>query len=209
MITIYHLNTSRSERVIWLMEELGLEYKLEKFQREPGMEAPASLRAIHPLGKAPVIRDGDTVMIESGAIVEYIIQRHGGGGLAVPVASADYPRYLQWLHFAEGSAMTQFLVHLFLGGFVPGVDQTSPWVARTKERSTGMLKYIDSELGARPYFAGQEFTAADLMMMFPFFIAKNFLQLDFAPYANIAAYLQRIEKRPAYQKAMAIANPPA
>jgi glutathione S-transferase len=209
MITIYHLNTSRSERVIWLMEELGLEYKLEKFQREPGMEAPASLRAIHPLGKAPVIRDGDTVMIESGAIVEYIIQRHGGGRLAVPVASADYPRYLQWLHFAEGSAMTQFLVHLFLGGFVPGVDQTSPWVARTKERSTGMLKYIDSELGARPYFAGQEFTAADLMMMFPFFIAKNFLQLDFAPYANIAAYLQRIEKRPAYQKAMAIANPPA
>jgi glutathione S-transferase len=209
MITIYHLNMSRSERIIWLMEELGLEYKVEKFQREPGMEAPSSLRAIHPLGKAPVIRDGDTVLIESGAIVEYIIQRHAGGKLAVPVNSPDYARYLQWMHFAEGSAMTQLLLHLFLGGFVPGVDQTSPWVARTKERTTGLLQYLDSELGARPYFAGQAFTAADLMMMFPFFIAKNFLQLDLSPYKNIGSYLERIEKRPAYQKAMAIANTPA
>jgi glutathione S-transferase len=201
MITIYHLNTSRSERIIWLMEELGLEYNLEKFQREPGMEAPASLRAIHPLGKAPVIRDG--------AIVEYIIQRHAGGKLAVPVNSPDYARYLQWMHFAEGSAMTQFLLHLFLGGFVPGVDQTLPWVERTKERTTGLLQYLDSELSTRPYFAGQAFTAADLMMMFPFFIAKNFLQLDLSPYKNIGSYLERIEKRPAYKKAMAIANPPA
>ena len=209
MITIYHLNMSRSERIIWLMEELGLEYKLEKFQREPGMEAPASLRAIHPLGKAPVIRDGDTVLIESGAIVEYIIARHGGGKFAVPVNSPDYARYLQWMHFAEGSAMTQFLLHLFLGGFVPGVDQTSPWVVRTKERTTGLLRYLDSELSARPYFAGAAFTAADLMMMFPFFIAKNFLQLDLSPYKHIASYLERIEQRPAYKKAMAIANPPA
>lgn len=209
MITIYHLNMSRSERIIWLMEELGLEYKLEKFQREPGMEAPASLRAIHPLGKAPVIRDGDMVLIESGAIVEYIINRYGNGKLGVAVSSPDYARYLQWMHFAEGSAMTQFLLSLFLGGMIPGIDQTSPWVARTKERTTGMLKFLDGELGARPYFAGQEFTAADLMMMFPFFIAKNFLQLDLSPYPNITSYLDRIAKRPAYQKAMTIANPPA
>jgi glutathione S-transferase len=209
MITIYHLNLSRSERIIWLMEELGFEYKLEKFQREPGMEAPASLRAIHPLGKAPVVRDGDTLLIESGAIVEYIINKYAKGKLGVPVDSPDYARYLQWLHFAEGSAMTQFLLQLFLGGFIPGVDQGSPWVARTRERTTGMLKFLDSELSTRPYFAGTEFTAADLMMMFPFFIAKNFLQLDLSPYANVTSYLQRIEKRPAYQKAMAIANPPA
>lgn len=173
------------------------------------MEAPESLRAIHPLGKAPVIRDGDMVLIESGAIVEYIINRHGNGKLGVAVSSPDYARYLLWMHFAEGSAMTQFLVSLFLGGMIPGIDQASPWVARTKERTTGMLKFLDSELGARPYFAGQEFTAADLMMMFPFFIAKNFLQLDFSPYPNITSYLDRIAKRPAYQKAMAIANPPA
>jgi glutathione S-transferase len=173
------------------------------------MEAPASLRAIHPLGKAPVIRDGDTVLIESGVIVEYIIQRHAGGKLSVPVNSPDYARYLQWMHFAEGSAMTQFLLHLFLGGFVPGVDQTSPSVARTKERTTGLLQYLDSELGTRPYFAGQAFTSADLMMMFPFFIAKNFLQLDLSPYKNIGSYLERIERRSAYRKAMAIANPAA
>jgi glutathione S-transferase len=209
MITIYHLNMSRSERIIWLMEELGLEYKLEKFQREPSMEAPASLRAIHPLGKAPVIRDGDAVLIESGAIVEYIIQRHGGGKLAVPVNSPDYARYLQWMHFAEGSAMAQFLLHLFLGGFVPGVDQSAAWVVLTKQRTTNLLKYVDSELGVRPYFAGQAFTAADLMMMFPFFIARNFMQLDLTPYPNIVNYLKRIEARPAYQKAMALANPPA
>jgi glutathione S-transferase len=209
MITIYHLNLSRSERIIWLMEELDLEYKLEKFQREPGMEAPTSLRAIHPLGKAPVIRDGDSVLIESGAIVEYIINRYGKGRLGVAVGSPDYARYLQWMHFAEGSAMTQFLLQLFLGGFIPGVDQTSPWVTRTKERTGGMLQFLDSELSARPYFVGQEFTAADLMMMFPFFIAQNFLQLDLSPYTNITRYLDRIVKRPAYQKAMAIANPPA
>ena len=209
MITIYHLNMSRSERIIWLMEELGLAYKLEKFQREPGMEAPASLQAIHPLGKAPVIRDGDMVLIESGAIVEYIVNRHGGGKLGVPVGSPDYARYLQWMHFAEGSAMTQFLLSLFLGGMIPGIDQTSPWVARTKARTTGMLKFLDGELSARPYFASQEFTAADLMMMFPFFIAKNVLQLDFSPYPHITGYLDRIARRPAYQKAMAIANPPA
>ncbi len=210
MITIYHLNMSRSERIIWLMEELGLPYQLEKFQREPGMEAPQSLRAIHPLGKAPVIRDGDTVLVESGAIVEYIINRHGGGRLAVPADSADYARYIQWMHFAEGSAMMQFLNHLFLSGrFVPGVDQSSPWVARVSGRSIELLKYIDSELVSHPYFAGDNFTAADIMMVFAFGAAKNFLQIDMTPFPNINRYLERIAKRPAYQKAMAIANPPA
>lgn len=210
MITIYHLNMSRSERIIWLMEELGLPYQLEKFQREPGMEAPQSLRAIHPLGKAPVIRDGDTVMVESGAIIEYIINRHGGGRLGVPIDSADYARYVQWMHFAEGSAMMQFLNHLFLSGrFVPGIDQSSPWVARINGRSIELLKYIDSELVSHPYFAGDNFTAADIMMVFAFGAAKNFLQIDMTPFPNINRYLERIAKRPAYQKAMAIANPPA
>jgi len=120
-----------------------------------------------------VIRDGDIVLIESGAIVEYIIQRYAGGKLAIPVESPDYARYLQWMHFAEGSAMTQLLLHMFLGGFIPGVDQASPWVARTKERTTGLLQYLDSELSARPYFAGQDFTAADLMMMFPLFLRRT------------------------------------
>jgi glutathione S-transferase len=209
MITIYHLSTSRSERVVWLMEELGLQYKLERFQREPNMLAPAALVAIHPLGKAPTIRDGDTILVESGAILEYIIHRYADGRLAVPVSSPDYPRYLQWMHFAEGSAMTQLLLHLFLGGMMPGVDQSSPMVAMLKGRTATMLRYIDDELRARPYFAGQSFTAADIMMVYPFGMVTGFLQTDMSQYPNTKAYLERIGQRPAYQKAMAIANPPA
>jgi len=208
VITIYHLNMSRSERIIWLMEELGLQYKLERFQREPTMLAPASLRAIHPLGKAPIIRDGDTVLIESGAIIEYIIHRHGGSRLAVPVASPEYARYLQWMHFAEGSAMTQFLLQMFLGGRMPGVDQSSMIVALTKQRTEALLQFLDSELASRHYFVGENFTAADIMMVFPFGMMKNFVQIDLAPYANINRYMERIMMRPAYQKAMAIVNPP-
>ncbi len=209
MITIYHLATSRSERVIWLMEELGLQYNLERFAREPNMMAPPALREIHPLGKSPTIRDGDTVLVESGAILEYIIHRHGQGRLAVPVSSPDYPRYLQWMHFAEGSAMTQLLLNLFLGGIIPGVDQSSPMVAMMKERTTSMLRYIDDELRVRPYFAGESFTAADIMMTYPYGIVTGFLKPDMAQYPNTKAYLDRIGERPAYRKAMAIANPPA
>lgn len=207
MITIYHLANSRSERVIWLMEELGLQYNLERFAREPSMLAPAALRAIHPLGKSPTIRDGDTILVESGAILEYIIHRHGQGRLAVPVSSADYPRYLQWMHFAEGSAMTQLLLHLFLGGMLPGVDQSLPIVATMKERTASMLRYIDDELRARPYFAGASFTAADIMMVYPYAMVTGFLKTDMSQFPNTKAYLDRIGERPAYRKAMAIANP--
>lgn len=209
MITIYHLATSRSERVIWLMEELGLQYNLERFAREPNMMAPPALREIHPLGKSPTIRDGDTVLVESGAILEYIIHRHGQGRLAVPVNSTDYPRYVQWMHFAEGSAMTQLLLHLFLGGMIPGVDQSSPMVAMMKDRTTMMLRYIDDELRARPWFAGESFTAADIMMVYPYGLVTGFLKPDMNQYPNTKAYLDRMGQRPAYKKAMAIANPPA
>jgi glutathione S-transferase len=209
MITIYHLSTSRSERVIWLMEELGLQYKLERFAREANMLAPAALRAVHPMGKSPTIRDGDLVLIESGAILEYIIHRHAGGRLAVPVSSPDYPRYLQWMHFAEGSAMTQLLLHLFLGGMIPGVDQSSPMVAMMKDRTAAMLRFIAEELRARPYFAGDSFTAADIMMTYALGMASGFVITDKSQYPGINAYLDRIGERPAYRKAMSIANPQA
>jgi glutathione S-transferase len=209
MITIYHLANSRSERVIWLMEELGLQYNLERFAREPSMLAPPALRAIHPLGKSPTIRDGDTVLVESGAILEYIIHRHGQGRLAVPVSSPDYPRYLQWMHFAEGSAMTQLVLHLFLGGMLPGVDQSLPMVATMKERTSAMLRYIDDELRTRPYFAGGAFTAADIMMVYPYGMVTGYLKTDMSLYPNTKVYLDRIGERPAYRKAMAIANPTA
>ncbi len=206
MITVYHVHMSRSERVLWLLEELGLPYHLERHRRSSDFE-PIALQHIHPLGKSPIMRDGDTVLIESGAILEYIIHRHGGGRLAVPPSSPDYARYLQWLHFGEGSAMSQFVLHLLLG-FIPGVDPANPMVGMLKERTFTNLRYIDGELAKTAWFAGVEFSAADIMMAYTFGMAAKLLQIDFTAFPHIAAYRQRIEARPAYQKAMAIANAP-
>jgi glutathione S-transferase len=205
MITIYHLDTSRSERIVWLMEELGLEYKLELFQRNDNGSAPDALREIHALGKAPVIRDADTVLAESGAIVDYIVHRYAGDRLAVAPAAAEYARYIYWFHFAEGSLMSLLILALVLGR-VPEAH-ASPVRTRVLERVKQTLTFIDSELAQATYFAGAAFTAADIMMTFPFTTMRHFLNYDLAPYANILAYLQRIESRPAYQTAMALAGP--
>src|SRR5271169_360629 len=199
MLTIYHLETSRSERIVWLLEELRLEYKLEVFPREASGAAPDPLKAIHPLGKAPVIRDGDTVLAESGAIVEYIVHRHAGGRLAVRPEAPSHARYLYWLHFAEGSLMSLMLIALLLSR-VPEADAI-PVTARIRERMKQMLTFVDTELADGPWFTGAEFTAADVMMVFPFTTMRHFLDYDLAPYTNISAYLTRIETRPAYRKA--------
>jgi len=205
MITIYHLETSRSERVVWLMEELGLDYDLKVFPREPNGAAPAPFKEAHPIGKAPVLRDGDTVLAESGAIVDYIVHRHGQGRLALAPGDRAYARYVYWLHFAEGSLMSLMLIALVLSR-VPEAN-ASPVTARIRERMKQMLAFVDSELAAGPWFAGAEFTAADVMMVFPFTTMRLFLDYDLAPYPNILAYLQRVEARPAYQKAMSLAGP--
>ena len=205
MITIYHLDTSRSERIVWLMEELGLEYKLELFQRNDNGSAPEALREIHALGKAPVIRDGSTVLAESGAIVDYVVHRYAGDRLAVSPAAQEYARYIYWFHFAEGSLMSLLILALVLGR-IPEAN-ASPAKARVLERMKQTLSFIDSELAQAIYFAGTSFTAADIMMTFPFTTMRHFLNYDLAPYANILAYLQRIESRPAYRKAMALAGP--
>ena len=205
MITIYHLETSRSERIVWLMEELGLEYQLEIFSRESTGAAPSPLMEFHGLGKAPVIRDGDVVLAESGAIVDYLVHRHGGGRLAPRPDAPEYARYLYWLHFAEGSLMSLMLIALVLSR-IPEAG-TSPVTARISARVKQMLAFVDSELGGGPWFAGAEFTAADVMMVFPFTTMRHFLDIDMAPYPNILDYLARIESRPAYRKAMAIAGP--
>jgi glutathione S-transferase len=205
MITVYHLSTSRSERIVWLMEELGLEYRLEVFQREPSGAAPRPMKELHALGKAPMIRDGDRVLAESGAIVDYIVQRHGGGRLAVQPEAPEFARYLYWLHFAEGSLMSLMLIALVLSR-VPEASE-SPVRTRILDRMKQMLAFVDAELADRPYFAGTDFTAADVMMVFPFTTMRHFLEYDLAPYTNILAYLKRIESRPAFQKAMALAGP--
>jgi glutathione S-transferase len=207
MITIYHLNNSRSERIVWLMEELGLPYEVENVTREPTGMAPRALREIHPLGKGPIVRDGDTVIAESGAIIEYIIHRHGGGRLAVPPSSPDYAHYLEWLHAAEGTAMLQFLAQWRLNRM--GIDETNPMAAWTRENTNNLLRFMAEEIGERPYWAGEEFTAADIMVMFVLRFLQDWAGFDLSPYPSFAAYRARIEARPAYQKAMAIANPKA
>jgi glutathione S-transferase len=207
VITVYHLSTSRSERIVWLMEELGLDYRLETFPREASGAAPPAMKALHPLGKAPVIRDGDTVLAESGAIVDYVVHRHGGGRLAPQPADPAYAPYVYWLHFAEGSLMSLMQIALVLSR-VPEAS-ASPVKARVLERMKQMLAYVDASLGQGPWFAGGSFTAADVMMAFPFTTLRNFLDYDLSPYGNLAAYLARIEARPAYRKAMALAGPVA
>jgi len=204
-ITVYHLETSRSERIVWLMEELGLPYELRVFPRETTGAAPHPLKEIHALGKAPAIRDGDTVLAESGAIVDYIVHRHGGGRLALPPGDSAYARYVYWLHFAEGSLMSLLLIALVLSRVKEAA--TSPVTARMRERVKQMLSFVDTELAAGPWFAGEAFTAADVMMVFPFTTLRNFLDYDLAPYANIATYLARVGARPAYRKAMSLAGP--
>lgn len=205
MITIYHLSSSRSERIVWLMEELGLDYKLEVFQREPNGAAPQPMKDMHALGKAPLIRDGDTVLAESGAIVDYIVHRHADGRLAMSAKAPEYARYIYWLHFAEGSLMSLMLIALVLSR-VPEASE-SPVRTRVLDRMKQMLAFVNAEIGAGPYFSGASFTAADIMMTFPFTTMRHFLDYDLAPYPNILAYLKRIESRPAYRKAMARAGP--
>jgi glutathione S-transferase len=204
-ITVYHLETSRSERIVWLMEELGLPYQLEVFPRETTGAAPRPLKEIHALGKAPVIRDGDTVLAESGAIVDYIVHRHGGGRLALSPDDPAYAKYIYWLHFAEGSLMSLLLIALVLSRVKEAA--ASPVTARIRERMKQMLTFVDTELASAPWFAGEAFTAADVMMVFPFTTLRNFLDYDLAQYANIVAYLARVGARPAYRKAMSLAGP--
>jgi glutathione S-transferase len=207
MITIYHLTASRSERIVWLMEELGLPYDLQVFAREPNGAAPAAMKDLHALGKAPIIRDGGIVLAESGAIVDYIVHRHGGGRLAPPPASPAYADYVYWLHFAEGSLMSLMLIALVVSR-IPEAAQ-SPVRTRVLERLKAMLAFVDAGLAAREYFAGDAFTAADVMMLFPFTTMRGFLEYDIQPYANIVRYVERIGARPAYRKAMSIAGPAA
>ena len=206
MITLYHLSTSRSERIVWLMEELELEYKLESYQRETNGAAPPAMKAIHVLGKAPIIRDGDLVLAESGAIVDYIVHRYAQGRLTLKPDESAYARYLYWVHFAEGSLMSLMLIALVLSR-VPEAA-ASPVTGRVRDRMKQMLSYVDAEIAGGPWFAGAEFTAADVMMTFPFTTMRLFLDYDIAPYANVIEYLKRVEARPAYQRAMSLAGRP-
>ncbi len=202
MITIVHLDRSRSERIIWLMEELGLEYRVELFRRGADLLGPPELKQAHRLGRAPVIRDGGTELAESGAIVEYLLARYGQGRLAPAPSAPEFPRYLYWLHYAEGSLMLQLLREWSLDRMVADADSL-PGMARMRESTKTHMAMIEATLAASPYLAGEAFSAADIMMAYPFTTFLKIRPMDLSPYPALQAWVKRLEARPAHAKAMA------
>ena len=218
MIIVHHLNNSRSQRILWLLEELGLPYEIKKYQRDPKtMLAPPELRAIHPLGKSPVVTDGDIVVAESGAIIEYMIERQGGKQLVPAPGTPDKRRYTYFLHYAEGSAMPPLLMKLVFDRIETA---PMPFFVKPVARSIAQkvkdgfimpqilqhLAFLEAELGKSTWFAGEEFTAADIQLSFVIEAAASRGGLD-EKYPKLNAYLQRIHARPAYQRALERGGP--
>jgi glutathione S-transferase len=218
MIVVHHLNDSRSQRVLWLLEELGLPYEIVRYQRDPHtLLAPASLRTVHPLGKSPVVVEDGEVLAESGAIVEILADRHGGGCLAPAAGTPERARYLYWLHYAEGSAMPPLLLRLV---FARVADAKMPFFARPIARGIAAtvrrtfidpqiashLDFMEGELAQREWFAGDAFSAADIQMSFPLEAASVRAGLD-AGRPRLWAWLQRIHARPAYRRALERGGP--
>jgi glutathione S-transferase len=198
MITIHHLASSQSDRIIWLCEELGLPYALQRYDREPSGAAPPEFKALHPFGTAPVVADGEVVLGESGAIVEYLCMRHGEGRLVLGPDHTDYPDYLYWFHFANGSMVPGLMVdHVTAaaGGAPAGAGAN-----HGPSRSERALALAEDRLGKAPYFAGPDFTAADIMMCMPRFFATR----DLSAFPNIELYLARIGGRPAWQRTIEV-----
>ena len=208
MITIHHLGISQSDRVVWLMEELGLPYKLKWYNRKADRLAPDDFLALHPAATAPVIEDGDLVLPESGAIVEYICHRHAGGKLTVRPDQPNYPDYLYWMHF-HNNILGLYFAKRALGVQQPlGPDaQRINTVVTRRERN--YYNYLEQRLGKSPYLAGPEFTCADIMVVFDLTSLPLFGGRTIDDLPNTLAYVKRIGARPAYIKAMAIAGPKA
>ncbi len=218
MITVHHLNNSRSQRVLWLLEELGVEYEVKRYERDPKtMLAPATLRAVHPLGKSPVITDGDLTLAESGAIVEYLVERYGAGRLIPAPGTPERLRYTYWLHYAEGSAMPPLLLKLVFTEIprAPMPALVRPfvrWIAdgvRTRFVEPQIklhLDYLEAELKKSLWFTGDDFTAADIQMSFPIEAAASRGGLD-AGRPKLWDFLQRIHAKPEYIRALQKGGP--
>jgi glutathione S-transferase len=218
MIILHHLNDSRSQRILWLLEELGLEYRVEKYLRDPAtLRAPPGLRALHPLGKLPVIVDGDLVLAESGAIVEYVLERYGEGRLVPPAGTPERLRYLYWMHYAEGSAMTPLLVKFIFDRIETG---PVPFFLRPVVRGLARavkgkfaqpeiechLDFLEASLGDSTWFAGEALTGADILLSFPLQVAAAQAGLD-ARRPRLVAFLQRVAARPAWQRGVERGGP--
>jgi glutathione S-transferase len=204
-LIVHHLNNSRSQRILWMLEELGLPYEIKRYARDKKtMLAPPELKRVHPLGKSPVIEDNDDgrIVAETGAIVEYLVEK-ADGRLGAPAHRDDALRYRFWLHYAEGSMMPPLLIKLVLSR-VPIMGKVA--MKRIQPMIDVHLDYVESELAQRPWFAGDEMTAADVMMSFPIEAARSRAGLDASRPATIA-WLAKVHARPAYQAALAKGGP--
>ena len=211
MITVHHLENSRSQRILWMLEELGLDYELQRYAREPSMQAPASLRAVHPLGKSPVITDGNTTLAESGAILEYLSAVYGGGRFTPAAGTPEWLHYTYFMHYAEGSLMPLLFMKLVFGKLPERVPFLMRPVARAisggadktllAPQIANHFAFLESELNKREWFAGADFSAADIQMSFPLEAVAARSPL-FARLPKLKAYVDRIQARPAYKRAV-------
>jgi len=219
MITVHHLNNSRSQRVLWLLEELEVPYELQKYQRDARtMLAPPELVRVHPLGKSPVLTDDGTTVAESGAIIEYLVETHGGGRLRPPPGTDERRRFTYWLHFAEGSAMPPLLLKLICDRI--GSGEGMPFFVKPIAKGIAakvkalavepnlkrQLDFMEGELARSSWFAGEDFSAADIQMSFPVEAAAQRAGLD-GSRPKLMAYLKKIHARPAYRRALERGGP--
>lgn len=203
MLTVHHLGTSQSERIVWLCEELGLDYELRRYERRSDNRlAPEEYKALHPMGIAPVITDGDFILGESAAICDFVDARDGGGRLTPASDSPDFADHLFWFHFANGSMMPISFVEI--AAFHAGQGSIPPFMQDRKERA---WKMIERRLAAAPFFGGAALTTADIMMIWSLTTGRSFGQFALDDYPAIRAYFQRIGERPAYRAARAKAEP--
>jgi glutathione S-transferase len=218
MITVHHLDHSRSHRIVWLLEELGVEYELRRHVRDPeSLRAPPALKAVHPLGRAPTVVDEGRTFAESGAVIESLLDRYGNGRLAPPRGTPQRERYTYWMHYAEGSAMPALVLRMIFGRMP---RQPMPALARPVVRALARnvidtfvqpqidqhIDFMEGELARAPWFAGDEFTAADIQMSFPVEVAASGGSLGEGR-PRLRAYMQRIRERPAYARALANGGP--
>ena len=206
MLTVHHLGKSQSERIVWLCEELGIPYELKLYERDPVTRlAPPEYKSLHPLGAAPVITDGQVVLAESGAVVEYIIAKHGNGRLVLAADHPDFAQFLYWFHFANGTLQPATGRNMMLSRL--RLPDDNPMLLAMKERLDLALGLVEARLGNAAYLAGHQFTTADIMAVFSLTTMRLFLPFDLAPYPGILAYLQRIGKRDPYRRAMRKGDP--
>ena len=206
MLTVHHLGRSQSERIVWLCEELEIPYALKCYARDPvTMLAPADYKALHPIGAAPVITDGDLTLAESGAVVEYIIARYGNGRLVLPSSHPDFAAFLYWFHFANGTLQAQMGRNMILNRL--NLPPDNPVLQATRGRVDRSFDLINARLGEADHLAGREFTSADIMIGFSLTTMRYFMPYDLGRCPNIVRYLARIGERPAYRRAMEKGDP--